>query len=49
MAELVNEMSQIAHLTDGVSSLLIVISDGMPSVVHWGAPLGDPDRRLSSC
>ena len=46
MAEFVDEMPQVAHLTDGESSLLIVITGGMPSVAHWGAALGDSDRGL---
>jgi alpha-galactosidase len=36
----------VAHLTTGDTSLLIVSSGGMPSLVHWGAPLGHTDDRL---
>ena len=36
----------LAHLTDGNSSLLIASNDGMPCLVHWGAPLGTADERL---
>jgi alpha-galactosidase len=46
VAELINELPQVVHLTDGETSLLIVISGAMPSVVHWGAALGDADRGL---
>ena len=36
----------LAHLTDGITSLLITSSGGMPCLAHWGAPLGDSDGRL---
>ncbi len=39
-------MRLLAHLTDGVTSLLFTSSGGMPCLAHWGAPLGPADQRL---
>jgi alpha-galactosidase len=37
---------QQIHLTDGRASLLLHSSGGMPSLVHWGAALGETDGRI---
>lgn len=41
-----DEPHPLTHLTNGRSSLLIATSGGMPTLVHWGAPLGDVDEML---
>ena len=41
-----DEPPRLAHLTNARSSLLIASTGGMPTLVHWGAPLGDVDDRL---
>jgi alpha-galactosidase len=36
----------LVHLTNGDTSLLITSDGGMPCLAHWGACLGDTDRRV---
>ena len=36
----------LAHLTTGLTSLLITSDGGMPCLAHWGAALGDTDAML---
>ena len=43
----VHAVQLIAHLTGAGTSLLFASSGGMPRLMHWGAPLGEADARLS--
>lgn len=42
------QLRVLAHLTDNVTSLLVVGDGGMPAIAYWGAALGsdDPDVAL---
>ncbi len=39
-------MPLFVHLAGETTSMLFASSGGMPSLVHWGAPLGETDTRL---